>query len=40
VSGASTTIPIGGHDDHVVACLTETVVAELLAAELWRRSPV
>lgn len=40
VSGASATIPIGGHDDHVVACLTETVVAELLAAELWRRSPV
>ena len=40
VTGATATIPIAGHDEHVVACLTETVVAELLAAELWRRHPV
>ena len=37
--GAAATIPIAGADEHVVACLTETVVAELLAAELWRRHP-
>jgi D-arabinose 5-phosphate isomerase GutQ len=40
VPGATSAIPIRGHDDHVVACLTETVVAELLAAELWRRHPI
>jgi len=40
VAGATATIPIAGHDEHVVACLTETVVAELLAAELWRRNPI
>jgi glutamine---fructose-6-phosphate transaminase (isomerizing) len=38
--GATATIPIGGHEEHAVACLTETVVAELLAAELWRRNPI
>ncbi len=40
VAGATATIPIAGHDEHVVSCLTETVVAELLAAELWRRNPI
>ena len=40
IAGATSVIPIRGHDEHVVACLTETVVAELLAAELWRRHPI
>ena len=40
-TGCSTTMPIDGAGDAPdVACLTETVVAELLAAELWRRHPI
>jgi glutamine---fructose-6-phosphate transaminase (isomerizing) len=40
VEGCSMTVPIEGAGDHLTASLTETVVAELLAAELWRRHPI
>ncbi len=37
LGGAALTIPIPHADDPLVALLTETGVAELVAAELWRR---
>ena len=37
VAGAALSIPIPGTDDPLVALLVETGVAELVAAELWRR---
>lgn len=37
VGGAVLEIPVPGAGDHLTALLTETGVAELLAAELWRR---
>ena len=33
-------VPFADAEDHVTAVLVETIVAELLAAELWRRHPI
>lgn len=38
VAGAARTLRYPGDDDETVALLTETLVAELVAAELWRRA--
>jgi fructoselysine-6-P-deglycase FrlB-like protein len=40
VDGATTSLRYAGDDDPAVAALAETTVAELLAAELWRRHPI
>jgi fructoselysine-6-P-deglycase FrlB-like protein len=40
VDGASMAVPFPGAEDHLTATLVETIVAELLAAELWRRHPI
>jgi fructoselysine-6-P-deglycase FrlB-like protein len=40
LAGADAAITYDGADRRVVAALAETVVAELLAAELWRRNPI
>jgi len=40
VAGAGGAIAFPGADDPVVASIAGTVVAELLAAELWRRHPI
>ncbi|HEV8453033.1 MAG TPA: SIS domain-containing protein [Gaiellales bacterium] len=40
LSGADAAITFGGAGRRVVAAIAETVVAELLAAELWRRNPI
>jgi fructoselysine-6-P-deglycase FrlB-like protein len=40
VDGATMALRYAGDDDPAVAALAETTVAELLAAELWRRSPI
>jgi hypothetical protein len=40
VDGATTALRYAGDDDPAVAALAETTVAELLAAELWRRNPI
>jgi fructoselysine-6-P-deglycase FrlB-like protein len=40
VAGASGAIGFPGAEDPVVASIAGTVVAELLAAELWRRHPI
>jgi fructoselysine-6-P-deglycase FrlB-like protein len=37
LDGASMAVPFSGADDHLTAVLVETIVAELLAAELWQR---
>jgi fructoselysine-6-P-deglycase FrlB-like protein len=39
-AGADAAIRFDGADRRVVAAIAETVVAELLAAELWRRNPI
>ena len=39
-AGADAAIRFDGGDRRVVAAIAETVVAELLAAELWRRNPI
>jgi hypothetical protein len=39
-AGADAAIAFDGADRRVVAAIAETAVAELLAAELWRRSPI
>jgi glucosamine--fructose-6-phosphate aminotransferase (isomerizing) len=40
LAGADAAITFDGADRRVVAAIAETAVAELLAAELWRRSPI
>jgi len=40
LDGASMAVPFTGADDHLTAVLVETIVAELLAAELWQRHPI
>ena len=40
VAGATGAVGFPGSDDPVVASIAGTVVAELLAAELWRRHPI
>ena len=40
LAGASMAVPFAGADEHLTAVLVETIVAELLAAELWRRHPI
>ncbi|MDX6494422.1 MAG: hypothetical protein QOE17_408, partial [Gaiellales bacterium] len=40
LEGVSMAVPFADAEDHVTAVLVETIVAELLAAELWRRHPV
>jgi glucosamine--fructose-6-phosphate aminotransferase (isomerizing) len=40
LAGADAAITFEGADRRVVAAIAETAVAELLAAELWRRSPI
>jgi fructoselysine-6-P-deglycase FrlB-like protein len=40
LKGADTAILFPGAERRVVAAIAETAVAELLAAELWRRSPI
>jgi hypothetical protein len=40
LAGADAVISFDGADRRVVAAIAETVVAELLAAELWRRNPI
>jgi len=40
LEGVSMTVPIAGAEQHLTAVLVETIVAELLAAELWRRHPI
>ena len=40
VAGSSGAIAFPGADDPVVSSIAGTVVAELLAAELWRRNPI
>ncbi|MDX6545754.1 MAG: hypothetical protein QOG02_1528 [Gaiellales bacterium] len=40
LEGVSMTVPFAGADDHLTAVLVETIVAELLAAELWQRHPI
>jgi fructoselysine-6-P-deglycase FrlB-like protein len=40
VEGAAISVRYAGDDDPAVAALAETTVAELLAAELWRRHPI
>ncbi len=40
VAGADAAIAFDGADRRVVAAIAETAVAELLAAELWRRNPI
>ena len=40
LAGADAAITLEGADRRVVAAIAETAVAELLAAELWRRSPI
>ena len=37
--GAALDVPLGDGDDSVVRSLVENHVAELIAAELWRRHP-
>ena len=37
VEGAAQTVPVSGAADLLVSLLVETAVAELVAAELWRR---
>ena len=40
LAGADAAITIAGAERRVVAAIAETAVAELLAAELWRRNPI
>lgn len=40
LEGVSMAVPFADAEDHVTAVLVETIVAELLAAELWRRHPI
>ncbi len=40
LAGASMAVPFAGAEEHLTAALVETIVAELLAAELWRRHPI
>jgi fructoselysine-6-P-deglycase FrlB-like protein len=40
LAGADAVISFDGADRRVVAAIAETAVAELLAAELWRRNPI
>jgi glutamine---fructose-6-phosphate transaminase (isomerizing) len=40
LAGADAAITFDGADRSVVAAIAETTVAELLAAELWRRNPI
>ncbi len=40
LAGADAAITFDGADRRVVAAIAETAVAELLAAELWRRNPI
>ena len=40
LEGASRAVTFADAGRHTVALLTETIVAELLAAELWRRRPI
>jgi glutamine---fructose-6-phosphate transaminase (isomerizing) len=40
IAGADLHIPFPGAGEHTVAAIAATVVAELLAAELWRRHPI
>jgi hypothetical protein len=40
IAGADLQIPFPGAGEHTVAAIAATVVAELLAAELWRRHPI
>jgi fructoselysine-6-P-deglycase FrlB-like protein len=40
LEGVSMAVPFTGADDHLTAVLVETIVAELVAAELWERHPV
>ena len=40
IPGASMAIAFPHAQERVVAAIAETVVAELLAAELWRRHPI
>ena len=40
LEGVSMAVPFPDAEDHVTAVLVETIVAELLAAELWRRHPI
>jgi glutamine---fructose-6-phosphate transaminase (isomerizing) len=40
LEGVSMAVPFMGADDHLTAVLVETIVAELLAAELWQRHPI
>jgi fructoselysine-6-P-deglycase FrlB-like protein len=40
LAGTDATITFDGADRRVVAAIAETVVAELLGAELWRRNPI
>ena len=39
VAGAAADVPLGDGADPVVRSLVENHVAELIAAELWRRHP-
>jgi glucosamine--fructose-6-phosphate aminotransferase (isomerizing) len=40
LAGTDATVTFDGADRRVVAAIAETVVAELLGAELWRRNPI
>jgi glucosamine--fructose-6-phosphate aminotransferase (isomerizing) len=40
LEGVSMAVPFADADDHLTAVLVETIVAELLAAELWQRHPI
>ena len=40
LAGADAAITFDGAERRVVAAIAETAVAELLAAELWRRNPI
>jgi fructoselysine-6-P-deglycase FrlB-like protein len=40
LDGVSMAVPFADAEDHMTAVLVETIVAELLAAELWRRNPI
>jgi fructoselysine-6-P-deglycase FrlB-like protein len=40
LEGVSMAVAFADAEDHVTAVLVETIVAELLAAELWRRHPI
>jgi fructoselysine-6-P-deglycase FrlB-like protein len=40
LKGVSMAVPFPGAEERLTATLVETIVAELLAAELWRRHPI